>query len=71
MARTYFTLAVREGGIWGPQFGDYDREAVAAELDDYADHGTLKRDMRIVKSGAKAADISAKIAAMNAGTRPC
>lgn len=66
--RTYYTLAQRIDGKWTPQFGDYDRETVAAEIADYADNGTAKRkDMRIVASGDKQADIVAKLAALNGG----
>lgn len=42
MTRPYFTLAVRDypakgatNRKWGPEFGDYDRETVEAELEDW------------------------------------
>jgi len=66
MARKYFTLAVREAGQWSPQFGDYDRETVEAERDDYRDHGHKVRDLRIVQSGDTQAAIDAAIAKLNA-----
>lgn len=62
---TYYTLAVRENGTWGAQFGDYDRETVAEEKIDYADHGYLARDLKIIRTGDNQTDIDAAIAAMN------
>lgn len=39
MARKYFTLIVKEPEEkWSPQFGDYDRDVVEAEMRDYKDH---------------------------------
>jgi len=36
MARRYFTLLAKEPNEnWAPQFGDYDRETVEAERDEY------------------------------------
>jgi hypothetical protein len=62
---TYYTLAVREDGVWGPQFGDYDRETVVDEKIDYQDHGYSVRDLKIIRTGDTQADIDARIAAMN------
>jgi hypothetical protein len=64
-ARPYFTLAVREDGIWAPQFGDYDRETVEFELEDYLDHDHKRRDLKIVKSSVRPADVAAAIARLN------
>lgn len=68
MARRYHTLAVREDGRWAPQFGDYDRETVEAERDDYrhGSQGIKARDLRIVTTGPTQADIDAAIAKLNA-----
>ena len=62
---TYYTLAIREGGIWGAQFGDYDRDTVVDEKIEYQDHGYLARDLKIIRTGNNQADIDARIAAMN------
>lgn len=49
MARRYHVLMVRSDGHWsGPEFGDYDREVVRAELEDHRDHGHLARDLKIL-----------------------
>jgi hypothetical protein len=65
MATTYYTLAVREDGVWGAQFGDYDREVVAYEKSDYRDHGYSARDLKIIRTGDSWDEIDACIAAMN------
>lgn len=61
----YYSLAVREDGKWAVQFGDYDRETVKAELGDYLDHGTRRKDMRIITSGDTQAEITKAVAALN------
>lgn len=66
MAKRYYTLAVREDGQWTAQFGDYDRETVQAELDDYVDHDYRKRDLRIVQSNDDQASIMNAVARLNA-----
>jgi hypothetical protein len=62
---TYYTLAVREDGVWGAQFGDYDRDVVVDEKLDYRDRGYSVRDLKIVRTGDAQTDIDARIAAMN------
>lgn len=68
MPRTYYTIAERIDGQWSPQFGGYDRDVVNAELADMREHGQgpLKKNLRIIKSGARQADIDAAIATLNA-----
>lgn len=64
MARDYFTLVVREDGRWGQQFGDYDREVVAQEIEDsYGD--VRKADRKIIRTKPGQADVNAKVAALN------
>jgi hypothetical protein len=66
MSRIYFTLAAREpDGVWAPQFGDYDRQCVAAELDDYAQHDYRRKDLKVVKSFDDQASINKAMAALN------
>jgi hypothetical protein len=68
--KTYYTLVTNEDGAgWAPQFGDYDREVVEAEQDDYCDGGIPRRCTRIIKSGDRQADIQAKVDELN-GKRP-
>lgn len=66
MARKYHTLAVREDGRWAPQFGDYDRETVDSEREEYRDKGHKARDLRIITTGDTQAAINAGIANLNA-----
>lgn len=65
MSRRYFTLAVYENGRWGPQFGDYDRETVKYELEDYVDQGHRRKHLRIIETGNKQVDVNAGIEALN------
>lgn len=67
--RTYYTLAVREGGVFAPQFGDYDRETVAQELEDLLDgyDAPRRKDCRILKTTDRQSDIESAVAALNAG----
>jgi hypothetical protein len=66
MARTYFTLCTREAdGVWSPQFGDYDKDCVRFELDDYAQHDYKRKDLRIVTSYDDQASINTAVAALN------
>lgn len=73
MARTYYTLVTRDtetGFKWFPQFGDYDRETVESEQQDYVDHGTRKADTKIVMSvSSKKRDVDAAITRLNMRTR--
>ena len=66
MARRYYTLAVREGGRWAPQFGDYDRETVDSEREEYRHKSHKARDMRVITTGDTQAAINDGIAKLNA-----
>lgn len=66
MSRRYYTLAVRQGGPrWSPEFGDYDRELVEAEREDYRDHDVKARDLRILTTTPGQKAIVAAIAKLN------
>jgi len=68
MARLYFTLLQRDpnDGKWGIEFGDYDRETVEAERDDYRDHGAKARDLKIVRTdNARTSSIMPIVNALN------
>jgi len=71
MTGSYFTLVVRENDLWQPQFGDLDRETVEAEADDYFDHGTGRKDMKIVRTkSVRQEDLNAAVAKLNARAAP-
>lgn len=70
MSKRYYTLLERskDGLLWSPQFGDYDRAVVAQEGDDRRDgsdwvEGTK---LKIIATGDKQSDIDAAIAGLNA-----
>lgn len=69
----YYTLVTRDhaGAKWFPQFGDYDREAVEFEQDDYV-HGSAgikKINTKIVKTKTvRRSDVDAAIAKLNCET---
>lgn len=69
MKRQYFTLAVKpeaEGNrLWSPQFGDYDRDVVAQELEDTKADWPAGSKFKIIVSGGKQADINAAIDKLN------
>lgn len=62
----YHYLVQREGGRWGIQFGDYDRETVEFEREDMK-RDYQARDLKIITMPkADQALIDAKIEKMNA-----
>jgi hypothetical protein len=69
MARTYYTLAVlpnAEGNRqWSPQFGDYDRDVVAQELEDTRDDWSKGSKFKIVTSNGTQSGIDAAIDELN------
>lgn len=66
----YYTLAIREEGVWAPQHGDYSRSAVRDEMDEHSDRGVKSCDMRIVHSGETQEEIDAAILRLNQGLNP-
>lgn len=62
---TYFTLAVREGNAFFPDFGDYDREAVEYELETYL-QDYKRGELAIVRSSDSQSDINAAVSRLNA-----
>lgn len=69
--RPYFTLAVRIDGRWSPEFGDFDRETVEAERQDYRDHDHKARDLKIITTAAGGRAVMDAIDKLNnAGARP-
>lgn len=64
-ARQYYTLVVRDEGIWAPQAGDYSRSVMSEEMIDYKDHGYKTKDLKIIKTGARQADIMIAVGNLN------
>lgn len=68
MARKYYTLLAREHGLWVIEFGDYDKEVVQAERDEYRYIGRAARDLKIITTpDAKQKTINAVVAKFNEG----
>lgn len=67
MARTYYTLCTREqhDELFAPQFGAYNKADVEAERSEMVWNGAPPRNIKIVKSGARQADINAAVAKLN------
>jgi len=67
---SYYLLIERDTGAspWFVNFGDSDKECVEFEREDVADHGALKRNLKIVKFARvpTQAQIDAKLAELNA-----
>lgn len=67
-ARKYYILVSFDGHKWiGPEFGDYDKEVVKSELEDYVDGGEYKRkNLKILTiAGTKTTDAQVAIDALN------
>ena len=67
--RRYFTLAVlpkADGQQWSPQFGDYDREVVAQELEDTREDWPKRSKFMIVETDDDQASITVAIDNLNA-----
>ena len=66
--KTYYTLATNEDGAgWAIHAGDYDRDAILDEQDDFCDGGIPRRLTKILRTGDAQADIDAAIAKLNGG----
>ena len=65
--KTYYTLAVKTDGIWGPEFGDYELEVVAQELEDmyYCYDGLKKAHCEILRTTDDQPAIDAAVALLN------
>ena len=63
----YYTLIIKENGIWSPQFGDPDKEAVKDERADWLhnDDTLTAADVKIIRTGSFQSEIDAKIKAIN------
>lgn len=61
----YWSLAVREDGVWHHEYGSYVRKDVIDERLDYRDHDWKASDLRIVSSMDNQASIMAQIDLLN------
>lgn len=66
--RKYYGLVLREEGMWTWAFGDFDKECVVFERDDYRDGGVKAKDLNIVTfaSVPSQAQVDELIADLNA-----
>ncbi len=69
---TYYTLLIKQGDSFSPEFGDYSKETVEGEIDSLmgsynpdSDRFYLKRDFKIIKTTGKQSAIDAKVAEIN------
>lgn len=69
MAKRYYSLIVQEsqGERFCPQFGDYNKGVVAAELEDWCDNGYKTKQLWIIESGDTQTEINSTVAKFNAG----
>jgi len=63
--RRYYTLVVRDHGIWGPQYGSYIRAEAHEEMLDYCERYALK-DLAIIRTDDSQAAIDAAVLKLNA-----
>lgn len=67
MPRPYFYLLCRDNksAPWTPEFGDYSRAVVQAELDDYRDHDHKACNLKIIRTLDNDLDVRAAVAKLN------
>lgn len=70
MAKKYYTIAIRENGIWNAQFSDYDKSVVIDEaIDSYTYNIDGKRipakDRKVLTTVPGTKAIDAAVAALN------
>lgn len=65
--KKYYTLVQfhKEHNAWAGMFGAYDKEDVAAELQDFLDHGVKKKDLKIITSDSSQRAIDDAILKLN------
>lgn len=65
----YHTLLVRdpETGIWGAEFGDYNKSLVVLERGDVLGVNCKRKDTRIITTSPIQKDIDARIKELNGG----
>jgi len=68
MARKYHTLLERsfDGAPWGIAFGDYDRETVDSERQEYRANGAKASNLKMITTGARQGEIDSAVSLLNA-----
>ena len=61
----YWTLLVKENGVWGPQFGSFEYQDLVAELQDYRSHGVSNKSLKIIRTDETQEAIDSRIKAIN------
>ena len=68
--KPYFTLLEKnDAGLWTIEFGAYDKADCKSELEDRLDHDVRRKNLKIITTGAKQAEIDAAVAKLNQETR--
>lgn len=68
----YYTLAILQGSTWSQEFGDFDKETVEYELEDYLQQYNIdtntfykKKELKIIKTKGTQKAIEAAIQKLN------
>lgn len=62
----YYTLLSRnDDNQWVIEFGDYSKENVQSELNDYRDQGYKKKNLKIISTGTTQNAINEAVAKLN------
>jgi hypothetical protein len=69
MGKCYHTLVIKEDGFWSPQFGDYDRETVESEADEYR-RDLPSSSILIISTNDDQASINQGVAKLNNWRNP-
>lgn len=66
MSNSYFSLLTLEDDFqWYIQFGDYDREVVEDEYQEYRDNGHKAKRLKIIATGSSQDEINAAVRELN------
>jgi hypothetical protein len=67
--KPYFTLLEKnDAGLWTIEFGAYDKADCKSELEDRLDHDVRRKNLKIITTGPKQAEIDAAVAKLNQET---
>lgn len=68
----YFTLLERDNDTtpWAIAFGDYDRDAVADEAQEYCEDGYHTSNLKIISTNEAQTSINAKVKELNSEVTP-
>jgi hypothetical protein len=63
--KSYYSLLILQDGKWCIHFGDYDRQVVEDEKQDFQESYGAACKMKIISTGDSQPDIDAKVAELN------